>query len=437
MHERLFGGGVKLGAPRTLLFVVALEAVASGVYLTSGILYFSRIVHVTSTEVGWGFSAAGVMCVGACVAAGRASDRFGPVRTLRWCLAGAAVAMFAVPAVRSANEFLVLAPLASAAHASIQVAVASTANRLVRENANEFRGYVRAMLNVGYAAGAALSGVAAQRDSILIYHLLFIYTAVSSIAACALTTALPSLPATSAAQSSRTWQTLRDRPYLVLTAVDGLLSLQYRMQSVVLPLWIITMTLAPRWTIAAVDVTNTVIIVAFQVRVCRGIDSPASSARALRRCGWVFAAACLVIPESARSSPVFAVFLLLIATLALSVGELWQSAAGFELSNSLAAPGAVGEYLGVFGTGLRFAEAAGPALLTWLCIGFGRAGWYAVGLLLLATGLISPTVTRWVQRTRPDGPVGLFRNDSQPKAGMQRNGRRAGCARRPFLTSRP
>jgi MFS family permease len=389
------------GPLRLLASIVVTAAVAGGVYLTSGILYFTRIVHISAGEVGWGFTAAGAACILASIASGWACDRLGPGRTLLWCLCIAATGTFAIPAAQTVAAFCLIVPLVSAAQTSVQVVVSTFTNRLFHENANEVRGYVRAALNVGYSIGAALSGVAAQWDSPTVYQLLFVADSLALFATVALAAKLPTLPPLAARPTAVTGRALRDKPYLALTAVDGVLSLQHRIQSVVIPLWILTATCAPRWTIAAADIANTLVIVTFQVRACRGIDSPAAGARAWRRCGWVFAAACALIPESSGRSALVAGPVLLGGALVLAVGELWQSAAGFELSNSLAAPDAIGEYLGVFGAGLRSAETAGPALLTWLCIGYGRIGWYVVGLVLLVTGVASPAVTRWAQRTRP------------------------------------
>ncbi|WP_405464693.1 hypothetical protein OG783_13845 [Streptomyces jietaisiensis] len=81
-------------------------------------------------------------------------------------------------------------------------------------------------------------------------------------------------------------------------------------------------------------------------------------------------------------------------------GELWHAAAGFEISFALAPPRATGQYLGVFGPGAGLAEAFGPALLIWLCLGWGRPDWYVVGVLSALTGLLAPVAVRRVERHR-------------------------------------
>ena len=83
-----------------------------------------------------------------------------------------------------------------------------------------------------------------------------------------------------------------------------------------------------------------------------------------------------------------------------SVGELWQAAGGFEASNVLAPPDAIGQYLGVFGFGIALAESLGPVLLTFLCIELGRPGWFLLGLIFLASGAAVPPVVSWAERSR-------------------------------------
>ncbi|MER6781092.1 MULTISPECIES: hypothetical protein [unclassified Streptomyces] len=49
----------------------------------------------------------------------------------------------------------------------------------------------------------------------------------------------------------------------------------------------------------------------------------------------------------------------------------------------------------------RVAEAAGPALIIFLCITWGRPGWYVMGALFALTGLAAPLAVRWAGRHRP------------------------------------
>jgi dipeptide/tripeptide permease len=153
--------------------------------------------------------------------------------------------------------------------------------------------------------------------------------------------------------------------------------------------------------------TGTAIVVVFQVRASRSVDSPAAGGRAYRRAGATFLVSCALVSLSAGVPAWAAVTLLLTAVVIHTVGELWHAAAGFEVSFALAPAHATGQYLGVFGLGAGLAEAVGPALLIALCITWGRPGWYAVGLLFALTGLAVPPAVHWAERhwdARRTGP---------------------------------
>ncbi|WP_307061412.1 hypothetical protein [Streptomyces sp. B3I8] len=161
---------------------------------------------------------------------------------------------------------------------------------------------------------------------------------------------------------------LRDRPYLALTVLDGIMAIQFKVLTVAIPLWLVTHTEAPHWLISGTMLLNTLLVIAFQIRAGRNIDNPSAGATAYRRSGVAFLLACALISMSA-GVPSWAAATLLPAAVAVhTIGELWHSAAGFEVSFALAPQHATGQYLGVFGLGAGLAEAVGPALLISLCI---------------------------------------------------------------------
>lgn len=161
---------------------------------------------------------------------------------------------------------------------------------------------------------------------------------------------------------------LRDRPYLALTVLDGIMAIQFKVLTVAIPLWLVTHTEAPHWLISGTMLLNTLLVIAFQIRAGRNIDNPSAGATAYRRSGVAFLLACALISMSAGVPSWAAATLLPAAVAVRTIGELWHSAAGFEVSFALAPQHATGQYLGVFGLGAGLAEAVGPALLISLCI---------------------------------------------------------------------
>ncbi|MEU7769659.1 MFS transporter, partial [Nocardia sp. NPDC049190] len=344
------------GPQRTLAFVTLASAIAAGIYLSSGVLYFTRIVRIPAIQVGWGLSVAGALSVVAVVVGGQLADRRGPRTVLSASFFATSAATVCFLAVRGFGSYLLIVPVAASVQATAQVIIGTVINRVTETRVNEFRAYIRSVLNVGFAVGAGLAGVAAHMDSPTVYRLLITLDAVFLLAAAVLTRRLPHLPPIPTTPHQHRWIALRDRPYLALSVLDGILSLQHRILAVAVPLWILEATTAPRWTIASADLVNTAIVVALQIRFCRGIDNPRTGGLALRRSGWAFLLACGTLAWASGRSSWLAVVVVLCGVAILSVGELWQSAGGFEVSNSLAPPHAIGEYLGVFGTGLRLAE---------------------------------------------------------------------------------
>ncbi|MEU6272049.1 MFS transporter [Streptomyces populi] len=180
----------------------------------------------------------------------------------------------------------------------------------------------------------------------------------------------------------------------------GIMAVQFKVLTVAVLLWIVDATTAPHWLISATMLTGTVIVVAFQVRVGRDVDSPAAGAHAHRRAGVAFLIVCSLVSLSAGIPAWASGALLITAVVIHTIGELWHSAAGFEISFALAPQHSTGQYLGVFGLGAGLAEALGPGLLIALCITWGRPGWYVTGAMFALTGLTAPPAVRCAQRHR-------------------------------------
>ncbi|WP_232852608.1 MFS transporter [Nocardia acididurans] len=375
-------------------------SISSGIYLSSGVVYFTRIAGISPAQLGVGLSIAGLAGVCGGVAAGRLSDRFGPRIVMWMTLSVAGVATLGFLAVREFAGFVVVVVVSTCGRAAAVVVTGPVINRIVVDGVGEFRAYIRSVFNVGVAVGATASVAVAHFDSIAAYGILIGSSAVCLFGAALLVRRLPVLRPSADGAGPSHWLVLRDRPYLALTAVDSVLSLQYRILNVIVPLWIMQCAQLPTWTAPSAFVLNTVIVVCFQVRVGRRVNTLVSAGVALRRAGWAFFVACTMLGLSAGESGLVGVLFVAAGVTALSVGELWQTAGGFEAANTLAPASAIGQYLGVFSVGLRMSDCIGPALLTWLCLGWKAPGWLVVGLLLLSAGAVAPLVIGWGASTR-------------------------------------
>jgi sugar phosphate permease len=375
--------------------------VGSGLYLTAGVLYFTQAAHLPVGQVGLGLAIAGFVSLAVGIAVGHLADRHGARGVYVTTLIVQALATASFVLAESFWPFVLAVSLATGAKAAGLAARSPLIRRYGGDRPQEFRGYLRAVSNIGISLGAMLAGWAVQIGTQSAYQFLVIGNAISFAAAAAVLLYLPPIKPVPITEGPR-WIAVRDRPYLLITALDGIMAIQFKVLTVAIPLWLVAATTAPPWLISGTMLTNTLLVIALQVRASRNIDSAIAGARAYRRSGVAFLVSCSLISLSASGPTWVAVALLLTGVVVHTVGELWHSAAGFEVSFALAPEHATGQYLGVFGLGAGLAEAVGPTLLISLCITWGRPGWYVVGAMFALTGLVAPFAVRWAQRPHHD-----------------------------------
>lgn len=388
------------GPQRVLAASNFVYTVGSGLFLTAGVLYFTQAVHLPASRVGLGLGIAGLLSLAVGVAVGHLADRRGARGVYATTLVVQALATAGFVLADSFWPFVLAVCAATGAKAAGLAARSPLIRHFGGDRPQEFRSYLRAVTNIGISLGALLAGWVVQVGTLTAYRVLVIGNGVAFAASAAILVLLPSVGPAPAVSGPR-WIALRDRPYLLLTALDGIMAIQFKVLTVAVPLWLVAATTAPRWLVSGTMLVNTVLVIALQVRAGRTVDSPAAGGSAYRRSGVAFLVSCSLISLSAGASVWVAATLLMAAVVVHTVGELWHSAAGFEVSFALAPQHATGQYLGVFGLGAGLAEALGPGLLIALCITWGRPGWYVAGALFALTGLSAPLAVRWAERHRP------------------------------------
>ncbi|MFD7261366.1 MFS transporter [Streptomyces sp. NPDC059874] len=247
--------------------------VGSGLFLTAGVLYFTQSVHLPVGQVGLGLAIAGFVSLAVGIGVGHLADRYGA--------RGVYVTTLVVQALATAGFLLADSfwPFALAVSTATGAKAAGLAARspLIRhyggDRPQEFRGYLRAVSNIGISLGALLAGWTVQVGSQSAYQVMVVGNAVFFAASAAVIVFLPPVSPAPAVHGPR-WIALRDRPYLVITALDGIMAIQFKVLTVAIPLWIVAATTAPPWLISGTMLANTLIVIALQVRAGRDIDSP-------------------------------------------------------------------------------------------------------------------------------------------------------------------
>ncbi|MFE0461592.1 MFS transporter [Kitasatospora sp. NPDC058965] len=390
---------------RLLTWTTLVNALGNGLYFTVSALYFTRILGYTVAQTGLVLTVAGLCGVAASIPAGRAADRYGSKWVVIVLVGAEAVASAGLPLLHGVPAFLLLACTVTALDRGVATARSTLyAQALPAEQRVAARGYLRAVTNVAMGLGGVLAGLTLQADTRFAYTVTVLANSVSYalVAVCMLR--LPGggpaggPPRGERARTERRNPALRDVPFLTLTVLNALLTLQFAMLEVGVPLWIVRDTHAPRALVAAGMLVNTVLVVLFQVRATRGTDRPGRAARVCLRGGLLLAAGCVLIGLAHGLSPVAASVLLVLGLVVETFGEVLTQAGGWALSYDLAGDGAAGAYQGVYNTGTAAAGMAGPALITLGVISHGAVGWLALGALLAAAGAAMVPVTGWGQR---------------------------------------
>ncbi|MEU5765713.1 MFS transporter [Streptomyces asoensis] len=395
------GGRARRTAPRRLLALAQLAgSVGDGAYYTTSALYFTQVIGLAPARVGLGLTLGWAVGSLAGVPLGRLADRRGARGTavLLALATGLAVASFTL--VRGFVPFVLVACGYAAAQSGLAAARQALLAGLVP--AGERTGLLaqlQATLNAGLAVGAGLGGLALHSGTRTAYVGVFAVDGVSFLVCALLLAALPRVAPGPARPRGSGPGVLRDRPYTLLALLNTVLLLRMPLLSLVLPLWITERTGAPVWLVSALFVLNTAAVTLFQVRAARGVTGLASAMRAVRRAGWVMCAACAVFALSAGASPWVAAGVLVLGSVLQVAAETGQSAGSWQLSFDLAPADRVGEYQGLFGTGVTVARTLGPLVLTWLLVEWGTPGWLLLGAAMVgASYAMGPAARRAAAR---------------------------------------
>ncbi|ATL32720.1 MFS transporter [Streptomyces formicae] len=387
------------GPQRAFAGATFVNQIGKGLFIAGAALFFTRSVGLPVSQVGFALGAAALIGLAAGIPVGRLADRRGPREVFRLAVVVQALAVAGLVFVHSFLSLMAFLCVAELALSAGTAARGPLTRSLGAPHPTRYRSYLRALNNIAVGCGALAAGVAVQMDTRAAYLSLILGTSALFLASAALASRVPSvLPIEAPAEGSR-WPALKDKPYVALTALDGIMSIQNQVLIFALPLWIIGHTDAPRWFVGASVAVNTALVVCLQVRVSRGVDNNTAAGRVARRAGVAFLLATALIAAAGGAPGWVAVVVIVLGVVVHTLGELWHAAASFELSFGLAPEHAQGQYSGLFAIGQGLSNAVGPPVLGLLCIGWGGPGWLVVGAVLLVVGQVVPLVVKWSDRT--------------------------------------
>lgn len=387
---------------RILALGTLVSRAGSGALVTTFALFFTRHVGLRPSQVGLALSIGAFVGMFTQVPAGHLGDVRGPREVLQVLTILTGLGSLGLLFARELWALIAVMAFALGVEAGANaVRNGYTARIATGGQGVLFKAYLRAVTNVAIAFGALLGGLALTIDKTWAYLAVFALDAVCSITTGLLYSRLPALaPAPARAEGEPRLGVLRDAPYVVVTALSGIVAMHFIVMELGIPLWISGHTHAPTSMVAVLLVLNTVAVALFQVRLAGGADDVTSSARTVLIGGLWIAIGFAVISLSDGPGRVTAIGLLVLGASVHVVGEMISSGGQWGVSMGLAPVERQGQYQGFAGLGFGLANVVAPTLITLLCIEWGRPGWFVMGALVLGAAAALRPACAWALATR-------------------------------------
>ncbi|HET8641711.1 MAG TPA: MFS transporter [Pseudonocardiaceae bacterium] len=392
------------GPRRVLAAGTFVNSFGGGMFATSSALYFTRVVEFSADQVAIGLLAGSAIGLLAGMFVGQLADRYGPRGTQIGVMLFGAASMSCFLLVHTFVPFVLVCVCIGVTFAADQASRAPLIREFGRDEPAAYRAYLRSVTNLALALGILAAGIGIHLDTPTAYRTLIVARAAAFLGSALVQSFLPSLAPASGPERNGLWVALRDRTYLTATLLNCLMTTHHVVPTLLVPLWVANYTQAPRSLIAGMALINTLMIVALQVPLSRGVDNQRAAGQRMRWAGAALCAGLAVMAAAAGPGAWVAAGLLVAGAVLYTFGELWHSAGQMEWMFGLAPAHAQGQYAGVFGLGVGLGETLGPAMVS-LCLHGGMSAWLLVGVGYLAVGLLSPPLVDRAARASARLPV--------------------------------
>ncbi|MGN6611400.1 MAG: MFS transporter [Angustibacter sp.] len=388
-----------------------LFALGQGTFLTGSAVFFTQIVGLTAAQVGLGLTFAGIGAFLAALPMGRLVDVFGPKKM--WALSAIGQgAMFAVwPFVTGFKSYVVMAVAMEVIGALGGAAFgAYTIDALPAGERVKSRAYMYSALNAGFTLGSLMGGIALAFRSNDVLHALPWFTAVAFTVNAIAITRLPKAPHDERTPEERKVKVagpgpLRNPGWLLTEFFGGVFWTNQVLLNVVIPLWLVQKTDAPRVLLAFLFGTNTVMCIFLPMAAARGVKDLPTALKAMRVSAAFFVVSCVITLATHDTVGWVTIALVWLGHVTVTGAELYLSAASWTFEAELMDPRQRGSYQGAGELTGTLGKVWAPALYTFLAMNWGAVGWMIIAaIIVVATIGVHPSsrmARRFLERHVP------------------------------------
>lgn len=381
------------GPGRSLALVALVDSTGTGMFVTGASLFYTKVLGLTSSEVGIGLSIAGLAGLVCAAPIGRIADRVGPGRVAITLQAWRGVGYLAFVFVRSFPAFVVVATLIGLVDAAVPPVNQALVAAVAGEDRMATMAKVRGIRNIGFGLGALLGAAAAYQASNTAFLALVLGNACSFFAVGFLLHRAGFTRFATATTAGGRMGFAHNLRYVAAATLNGALSVHITLLGIGLPLWIVQHTRVPPLMIGVIIVVNTLMAAGLQARTAGLAAELRGAVRCMRWAGMALAATGVLAYAMGKVTAGAGIALALGAVVAMTVGELLQSVGAWSISYSLARPDRQAQYLATFYLGTASQSVIGPWLILGVVIGHS-AGWLWFAVAMVVAGqLFAPVVT--------------------------------------------
>jgi hypothetical protein len=272
------------------------------------------------------------------------------------------------------------------------------------------RAYMYSALNVGFTLGAALGGIALAFESNSVLEAIPWFTAVAFLVNAAAILQLPNASHDDKTVAERKVKLpgpgpLRNPGWMSSTFFVGVLWTNQVLLNIVIPLWLVEETDAPRVLLAFLFGTNTVMCIFLPMAAARGVVDVRTALRALRVSCAFFVVSCLITAYTHDTVGWVTIALVWLGHVTVTGAELFLSAASWSFEAELMDPRRRGEYQGAAELSGTLGRVWAPALYTFLAMTWGAGGWLVIAAIVVVATIgvhrTAPMAQRFLERHVP------------------------------------